>query len=97
MIEEDIEKIEIKSIKVPRKQSVVINNFFTIITIAIISIVIIWYVNYILPQQKQAQERLQMAIKHQQYLEAKKQQREAQIELSHKLHKKYKEKQNATK
>ncbi len=44
--------IKIKSIKAVKKQSIVVNNFFTIITIAIMTIVIIWYVNFILPKQE---------------------------------------------
>jgi hypothetical protein len=48
---EFLEKIEKRKFKYERKQSLVVNNFFTIITIAIMSIVIIWYVNFILPNQ----------------------------------------------
>jgi hypothetical protein len=54
MIDEEnelLEKIENRKFKYQKKQSLVVNNFFTIITIAIMSIVIIWYVNYILPNQ----------------------------------------------
>jgi len=93
---ENIKKIEVKSIRVPRKDSLVINNFYSLITIVIMCVVIIWYTNYILPQQKiqaQKQEELQ---KYKDFLQDKRDVREAQIKLSQKLNKKAKEK-NATK
>jgi hypothetical protein len=93
----DIEQIEIKSIKVPRKQSIIINNFFSLITIVIISIVVIWYVNYIFPEQQKAKKRALVIEKQYQYLIEKRKERKAQIELSKKLHLKYKEKKNETK
>ena len=51
-MDEEIKQIEIRNIKVPRKPSLVVNNFFTLLTIIIMSVVIIWYVNYIVPVQK---------------------------------------------
>ena len=89
---EDMEKIVVRSLKGQRKSSIIINNFYSLITIVIISIVIIWYVNYILPQQELNKKKY---LKHQQYkeyLQIQKKKREAQIELSKKLHKKQKEK-----
>jgi len=85
-VEEEIKQIEIKSIKVPRKPSVVINNFYSLITIAIISIVIIWYVNYILPNQKLAKQKQAQFEKYKKYLKQQNQMRENQIKLSKKLH-----------
>ena len=86
-----IKKIEIKSIRVPRKDSLVINNFYSLITIVIMCVVILWYSNYILPQQKiqaQKQEKLQ---KYKAYLKDQYSTREAQVELSQKLNKRAKD------
>ena len=80
-----LEKIEQRRYKYQRKQSSIINNFFTIITIAIMSIVIIWYVNFILPGQKHDKI---IENKHQQQIEIlkeKQNQRLKQIELSKRL------------
>jgi len=80
-----LEKIEKRRYKYQRKQSSIINNFFTIITIAIVSIVIIWYVNFILPGQKH--DKL-IQSKHQKQIELlkeKQNKRLKQIELSKRL------------
>ena len=93
---ENIKKIEVNSIRVPRKDSLVINNFYSLITIAIMCVVILWYTNYILPQQKiqaQKQEELQ---KYKAYLKGQYEKRADQIKLSQKLNKKIKDK-NVTK
>jgi len=85
-VDEKIKPIEIRSIRVPRKPSVVINNFFSLMTIIIISLVIIWYVNYVLPNQtllKQKQLKLQQ---YHEYLKKEQLKRKKQIELSRKLH-----------
>jgi signal transduction histidine kinase len=81
-----LEKIEQRKYKYQRKQSSIVNNFFTIITIAIVSIVIIWYVNLILPGQKQ--NKLLENQKHEKYqiLKEKQNKRLEQIELSKRLH-----------
>lgn len=80
-----LEKIQSRQYKYQRKQSSIINNFFTIITIAIVSIVIIWYVNYILPGQKQDELKKQINLQHIEILKQKEQKRNEQILLSKKL------------
>ncbi|MDD2699176.1 MAG: hypothetical protein PHF17_10275 [Arcobacteraceae bacterium] len=90
-LEEEIKKIEIKDIRGGRTPSMRINNFYSLMTILIMSVVLLWYVNYVLPEQERIK---QEELKQQQY-EAKMveayQKREAQIELSRKLHKDKKE------
>ena len=64
-----------------RKPSVVVNNFFSLITIVIVTIVIILYVNFYAPAQKAnkiAEIKLQKKIEYQEL-------RTKQIALSHKL------------
>lgn len=78
---EHIKKLQEKSYKSKRSPATIILNFYTLVTIVLISIVIILYSNYILPsyeakkqnelQKKQKQEYIQM--------------RQKQIALSHKL------------
>jgi hypothetical protein len=80
-----LEKIEQRQFKYQRKQSSIINNFFTIITIAIISIVIIWYVNFILPGQKQDMKILKQKEEYIEFLKQKELKRQQQIKLSKKL------------
>ena len=93
---DDGEKIYIRKFKGLRKQSVIINNFYSLLTIAIMSIVIIWYVNFILPQQKLNKEKYELKVKYLEYLKKQKQKRDAQIVLSQRLNKKQKDK-NVTK
>jgi len=93
---DNIEKIEVKSIRVPRKDSLVINNFYSLITIVIMCVVIIWYTNYILPQQKIQAKKQEELQKYKDFLKGQYQKREAQIKLSQKLNKKVKDK-NVTK
>jgi len=85
-MDEDIKQIEIRSIKAPRKPSIVINNFYSLITIVIISLVIIWYVNYILPNQKLLKQKQLKLQQYHEYLQKEKIKKEKQIELSRKLH-----------
>lgn len=85
MNEEEIEKIEVKDIRQKRSPGLVINNFYTLLTIVIMSVVILWYVNYILPEQEAQKLREQQKIEQLQLLEEAKQRREAQIELSKRL------------
>ena len=47
-----INELQEKSYKTTRKSSIIVNNFFSLITIVIISITIIVYVNYVVPAQK---------------------------------------------
>jgi cell division protein FtsL len=81
-----INEIQQNGIKVPRQQSVIVNNFFTIITIAMVCLSIIYYTNYIIPAQKEKQKREDKIKAHQKYLDK----RAAQIALSHKLNAKNK-------
>lgn len=94
--EDELKKIEVKSLKGQRKASVIINNFYSLITIVIMSIVIIWYVNYILPQQKINKQKQLKKEQYQEYLQEQRAKREAQIKLSVRLNKKSKDK-NGTK
>jgi len=64
-----------------RKQSIVINNFYTLLTIGMVSIAIILYTNYVVPAQNNKKQReLQQKAKQEYLLKRKK-----EIELSHKL------------
>ncbi|MEA3315910.1 MAG: hypothetical protein U9Q30_08660 [Campylobacterota bacterium] len=60
-----------------RKQSTILNNIYSLITIVIITIAIIIYTNFILEKKEKVVE----LTPHQKYLE----ERKKQIELSHKL------------
>lgn len=85
--EHQIKQIEIKDIKVGRSPSVRINNFYSLMTILIMSVVILWYSNYVLPEfEKQKAKELQEQQLKAKQLEAY-QKREAEIELSQRLHK----------
>jgi hypothetical protein len=85
--EHQIKQIEIKDIKVGRSPSVRMNNFYSLATILIMSVVILWYSNYVLPafEKQKAKELQEQQLKAKQ-LEAYKK-REAEIELSQRLHK----------
>jgi len=85
--EHQIKQIEIKDIKVGRSPSVRMNNFYSLATILIMSVVILWYSNYVLPafEKQKAKELQEQQLKAKQ-LEAY-QKREAEIELSQRLHK----------
>ena len=50
--EEHIKKLQSKEFKTNRKASTIINNFYSLITIIIMSVAIILYVNYVVPIQK---------------------------------------------
>ncbi|MEA3383360.1 MAG: hypothetical protein U9Q20_01605 [Campylobacterota bacterium] len=81
---EHIAELQEKSYKTTKKQSVVINNFFSLITIIIISITIILYVNYVVPAQKERKQKELQLQKQKEYSEL----RAKQIALSHKLNQK---------
>ena len=70
-----------KGIKVEKKQSTIINNFFSIITITMVCLSMLYYTNYIVPAQKAKKARELKAKQHQEYLDK----RAKQIALSHKL------------
>jgi N12 class adenine-specific DNA methylase len=80
-----LDKIEQRVYKYQRKQSSIINNFFTIITIAIMSIVIIWYVNFIIPGLQDEKKQEQIKLEKQELLIKKHNIRLEQIELSKRL------------
>jgi uncharacterized membrane protein YhiD involved in acid resistance len=82
---EEVEQIQINSIRSQRKPNTIINNFFTLMTIAIMSIVIIWYVNFVLPQQKNASLKEEQRIKKLEILKKNQNKRQKQIKLSRKL------------
>lgn len=63
-----------------RKQSVILNNMYSLITIVIITIAIIIYTNFILEKKEKIVKAVELTP-HQKYLE----ERKKQIELSHKL------------
>jgi len=54
---EHINYLQNKKFVTSRKQSTIIVNFYSLITIVIISIAIVIYTNYILPAQKVHQEK----------------------------------------
>ena len=87
MENDEVEKIVVTRLKGQRKVSTIVNNFYSLITIVIMSIVIIWYVNYILPQQKINEQKALKQQEHQEYIQILKDKRDAQIELSRKLNK----------
>jgi len=70
--------ITVTNLKGQRKASIIVNNFYSLLTIIIMSVVIIWYVNYILPEQKKINQKYNKIDYRQQ-----------QIKLSHKLHKEH--------
>ena len=82
---QEIEKIKIVDIRHKQSPGLIINRFYTLLTIAIVSVAIIWYVNYVLPQQKLQKLKEQQKLEYIKKLQEKKRAREAQIELSKKL------------
>ena len=76
-------KLQEKVYKAERRQSMVLNNFYSIITIVVVCISIIFYTVYIVPAQDEQKQR-EFKIKQQQEYA---QQRANQIALSHKLNK----------
>ena len=84
---EELKPIEIKDIRGGRTPSMRINNFYSLATILIMSVVMIWYVAYVYPQiEKQKQkEKIEQEQKAKEL--EKCHQREAQVELSKRLHK----------
>ena len=78
---EVIKKLQESSFKIEKNQSMVLNNFYSIITIGTVCLSIIFYVVYILPAQEVKKQRELKAKQHQEYLEK----RAKEIALSHKL------------
>ena len=81
---EEIKQLQEYQFKSSKRASVVINNFFSIVTIIVVCISIIFYTAYVVPAQKAKAKRLQKIKERQLYLE----QRARQIALSHKLNNK---------
>jgi|AntRauTorcE11898_2_1112593.scaffolds.fasta_scaffold152876_2 hypothetical protein len=82
-----IKELQEKEFKVEPSQTVVMGNFYAIITIVVVCISILYFVNYILPalevkQQKELRQQLR-AQEHQKFLD----ERARRIALSHKLNK----------
>ena len=76
-----IKKLQHSSYKAQKKQSTIINNFYSIITIAVVCVSIIYYTTYVVPAIRAKEKREQIKKQHQEYL----QQRERRIALSHKM------------
>lgn len=53
--EEYINNLQTKEFETSRRPSLIVNNFYSLITIVIISIAIIIYTNYVVPAQKKAE------------------------------------------
>ena len=81
---EYIQELQEKSYQHTKKQSIIINNFFSLITIVIISITIILYVSYVVPAQKSKKDREIKRIEQEKFFDKRAKERE----LSHKLNQK---------
>jgi len=95
-IEHIQELIDNKEFKSTKKQSIIVNNFFSLITIIMMSIAIILYVNYVVPAQQAKKQREEKILENQKNLDL----RAKRIALSHKLNspkKNIKENKNETK
>ena len=84
------ELIESREFKSSKKQSIIVNNFFSLITIIIMSIAIILYVNYVIPAQKNKEAKIIKRLEQQQYSDIRAQ----RIALSHKMNTKIQNKEN---
>ena len=78
-----LQEEEKKKFQSQRKPSIIVNNFFSLVTIVIMTITIIIYVNYIAPAQAKNKRKELKRIEREQYLDL----RAKQIALSHKLNK----------
>jgi len=83
-----INKLIQKKYTSTRKQNIIVNNFYSLLTIAIMSVAIMLYVNFVLPaynskKDKEINKNIEKQ-KHKEYIL----QRKRQIELSHKLNEK---------
>ena len=90
---EYIKDLQEKGIKVPRKQSTIVNNLFSIATIVLVCISMIYYTVYIVPAQEAKKKREEKIFQRELYLEK----RAKQIALSHKLNNTTKNKNDNTK
>lgn len=85
-----IKKLQFEGFEKQRSQSSVLNNFYSIITIALVCVAIIFYINYVIPAQESKKQRELQAKEKQEYFE----QRAKQIALSQKLNQKETTEQN---
>lgn len=86
----NIRKMQAEGFSPERRQSLVLNNFYSIITIGVVCISIIFYIVYVIPA-KEAKEKRELQIKQkQEYFE----QRAKQIALSRKLNQEENQTQN---
>lgn len=79
-----IKKLQSKSYKGQKSPAAVILNFYTILTIAIVSVAILLYSNYLAPAYEAKKQQELKDKQRAEYLEL----RRKQIELSHKLNSK---------
>lgn len=89
---EHIKDLQKNPYKAQKTQSIVINNFFSLITIIVVCISIIFYTAYIVPAQEAKAKRELMLKKKQEYYEMRKR----QIALSHKMNNPDKQKDDNT-
>ena len=85
-----IRKMQAEGFNVERKQSLVVNNFYAIITIGVVCISIIFYIAYIIPAGEAKAKRELIAKQKQEYFEK----RAKQIALSRKLNQKQEQTSN---
>jgi len=78
---EYINELQNKDIKSKRRQSTVINNFYSLITIIIMCVTIIFYTVYVVPAQEAKEQRELLVLQKQENIDT----RAKQIALSHKL------------
>jgi len=83
-----IRKLQAEGFSVERKQSLVLNNFYAIITIGVVCVSIIFYIVYVIPAQEAKAKRELIKKEKQEYFK----QRAKQIALSHKLNQQTKKK-----
>ncbi len=90
---EQIQELQKQTFKTTRRDSIIVNNFYSLLTIVIMSICIILYANYILPSQKASAQKALNEKQRQEFLNT----RAKQIELSHKLNANSKKEDNISK
>jgi hypothetical protein len=76
-----IRKMQAEGFSSQKRQSLVLNKFYAIITIGVVTVSILFYVNYVIPAVKEKKAREEKAKQQQEYFE----QRARQIALSRKL------------
>jgi hypothetical protein len=88
-----IRKLQKEGYAKERKQSLVLNNFYAIITIGVVCLAIIIYHTYMLPALEEKKQRELLAKQKKEYFE----QRAKQIALSQKLNQKKEQKDDTNK